>query len=334
VDLPRPEVTVTDPRQPGTLRPAPEPVPARLGRRGTALLAAAAVVGAGALVAADVVRDRRDAVEQRRLDGVVDVALGGAGARWASSYDARTGTGTVGAPVRLVNRGPRDVRVTSASLGALRARDAPTLPAGGDGELWLQRSVRCPADGSPPPPEPEVRELRLAVEAPGGREAVVLEGSGLPAGSLDDSVQRACLHPPLREAVQLTSTVVAAQERTVVLRVDVSNTGRVPVRLLSLVPARGLVVESVTGTTSTGASVGLPVVLPLRTERPPAARTLVVRLGVICGALLGADLLTPFEELSAIVEDEERSQLTSVSALTSDPDVELRQLAGRTCSSG
>jgi hypothetical protein len=182
VELPRPEVTVTDPRQPGVLVAVEEPPAPQLGRRGAALLGAVALVVAVALFAADVARSRR-------LDGVADVVLGAPPGGWSAAHEPGTRTGTVAGAVRLLNRGPRDVRVTSASLGALRARDAPTLPAGGDGELWLQRSVRCPADGSPPPPEPEVRELRLAVEAPGGREAVVLEGSGLPAGSLDDSVQ-------------------------------------------------------------------------------------------------------------------------------------------------
>ena len=94
-------------------------------------------------------------------------------------------------------------------------------------------------------------------------------------------------------------------------------------------PARGLVVQSVSGD-----ATGLPLVLPVRTGRLPVVRTLQVRLGVVCSALLGADLLRPFEELSAIVEDEDRSQITSVAVLALDPDLELRQLAGRTCSSG
>jgi hypothetical protein len=96
-----------------------------------------------------------------------------------------------------------------------------------------------------------------------------------------------------------------------------------------VVPSRGLVVESVAG----GAS-GLPLGLPVPPGRSPVVRTLEVRLGVICGALLGADLLRPFEEVSAIVEDEGLEQITSIEALASDPGLELRQLAGRTCSSG
>lgn len=329
MDLPRPEVTVTDPRQPGRLVAVEEPVPPRLGRRGAALLAATALVGAGVLVAVDVVRDRRDAAEQRRLDRVVDVALGEPYGRWSSSHDARTGTGTVEGVVRLVNRGGRDVRVVAARLGRLRTTNAQSVPAGDDGELRLHRSLRCPTDGSPPPPEPEGRQLRIDLETPAGLRQVVLEGDGLPLGSLDDSVQRACLHPPLAESVRLAGTVVQAEERTVVLRVDVANDGRVPVRLLSLVPARGLVVQSVGGD-----ATSLPLLLPVRTGRSPAVRTLELRLSVICGALLGADLLAPFEELVAIVEDEGRMQITSVRALSHDPDRELHQLAGRTCSSG
>jgi hypothetical protein len=329
VDLPRPQVTVTDPRRPGAVLAVEEPAPMRLGRRGAAVLGAAALVGATALVAADVVRDRRDAVEQRRLDGVVDVAFGEGGSGWASSHDARTGTGTVEGAVRLVNHGPRAVRVVSASFGALRDDDGATLGPGSAAVLVLQRTVRCPGDGGPPPPEPEPRELRVLLETSAGTREVVLQGSGLPSGSLDDSVQHACLHPPLGDSVQLASTVVRAEDRAVVLEVDIANAGRVPVRLLSLVPARGLVVQSVSGDAS-----GMPVVLPVRSGRSPGVRTLQVRLGVVCGALLGADLLTPFEELSAIVEDEDRSQITSVGSLSRDPEHQLRQLARRTCSSG
>lgn len=331
MELPRPEVTVTDPQRPGAFVPLEEPPPPRLGRRGAAVLAAAAVVGAAALFAADVQRDRQDAVEQRRLDRVVDVGLDESSATWASAHDARTGTGTVEGAVRVVNRGPRDVRVVSAEAGPLRGvddGDGTTLAAGGEAVLRLQRTVRCPADGSPPPRQTTGSELRLDLETPAGRREVVLRG-GLQQGLLDDSVSRACLHEPLDESLRLASAVVGEQDRSVVLRVEVANDGRVPVRLLSLVPARGLVVEQVGGD-----ATGLPLVLPVRTERPPAVRTLEVRLGVVCGALLGADLLRPFEELAVIVEDEARSQITSVSALTRDPDLELRQLARRTCSSG
>jgi hypothetical protein len=329
VDLPRPEVTVTDPREPGALVALDEPPPPRIGRRGAALLAAAVVVAATALFAADVERDRRDAVEQRRLDGVVDLQLGDSAGLWTSSHDARTGTGTVQGVVPLVNHGPRDVRVVDGRLGALRAVDTPTLPAGGAAALLLSVSVRCPGDGRPPPPQPDARLLQVRVETPSGRSDAVLEGDGLPLGSLDDSVQRACLHPPLAERVDLAAAVVGLEDRAAVLRVAVGNRGRRPVRLLSLVPARGLVVLSVDG-----AATGLPLDLPVPTEGSPAVRTLELRLGVVCGALLGADLLTPFEEVAAIVEDGDRAQVTSVGVLASDPDRQLRQLAGRTCSSG
>jgi hypothetical protein len=71
------------------------------------------------------------------------------------------------------------------------------------------------------------------------------------------------------------------------------------VRLLSLVPARGLVVMSVDGDTSLPARL-LPSAAQLR-----GARSFEVRRGLVCGALIGADLLRPFEELSAIVEEED-----------------------------
>ena len=330
MDLPRPEVTVTDPRQPGTFVPVEEPAPPRLGRRGAALLAVAAVVGAAALLATDVARDRREAVEQRRLDGVVDLALGAPGGGWSASHDPRTGTGTVEGTVRMVNEGPRDVRVTSVELGGV-PYDADSVVEAGEGTtpVVLQRTVRCPRDGGPPPREPEPADVRVHLETPGGAREVQLGGDGLPFGSVDDGVQAACAHPPLRQSVSLTGSVVRAEASEVVLRVEVANRGRRPLRLLSLVPARGLVVRSVAGDASV-----LPLVLPVPPGRSPVVRTLEVRLGVICGALLGADLLRPFEEVSAIVEDEGLEQITSVEALARDPDLELRQLARRTCSSG
>lgn len=329
MEQPRPQVTVTDPREREALVAVEEPPPLRLGRRGAALLAAAALVGATALFVTDVARARGEAVEQRRLDRVVDLALGEASGPWSSAHDARTGTGTVTGVVRLVNRGPRPVRVTGAQFGRLRSTQEPVLPAGGDDTLLLERTIRCPADGGPPAPEPEGGQLRVRLETPAGTRQVLLRGDGLPMGSLDGSVQRACRHPPLGESVQLAGTVVRSDDRTVVLHVDLANGGRVPVRLLSLVPARGLVVVSVEGD-----ATSMPLVLPASMAGSPTVRTLEVRLGVVCSALLGADLLRPFEELSAIVEDEERSQITSVGALSSDPGGQLRQLAGRTCSSG
>lgn len=330
MEPPRPEVTVTDPRRPGAFVPAEEPVPPRLGRRGTALLAAAALAGAVSLVAADVVRDRREAAEQRRVTGEVDVALVEPGYGWSSSHDPRTGTGTVEGVVRLVNRGTKDVHVTAAQLGRQRSAGETTLEAGEGGTLLvLRRAVRCPADGSAPPPEPEAEQLHVRLRTPAGPRAVSLEGRGLPGGSLDDSVQRACAHPTLSDSVQLAGTVVGLHEQSAVLRVEVANRGRRPVHLLSLIPARGLVVLSVDGDAARP-----PVVLPVGTGGGPSARTLEVRLGVGCGALIGADLLTPFEELSAVVEDGDRGTITSVGALVRDPERHLRQLARRTCSSG
>jgi hypothetical protein len=316
-------VTVTDPSQPGAFVPVEEPAPPRLGRRGLRLLVVAALVGATALVAADVVRDRR-------LDGAVSLVLGAPGGGWSATHDPRTRTGTVSGPVRLFNRGPRDVRVLSAELGG-RPYDAEAVLAarGGGTVVWLARTVRCPQDGSPPPREREPSQLRLRLETPAGPRQVSLEGDGLPFGSVDDSVRSACAHPPLGESLRLTSTVVRLEDRTAVLQVDVANDGRRPLRLLSLIPARGLMVESVDGEPAR-----LPIVLPARAGRSATVRTLEVRLVVLCSALLGADLLTPFEELSAIVEDADRTQITSVGVLTRDPRLQLRQLAGRTCSSG
>ena len=329
MDLPRPEVTVVDPRSPGALVAVQEPEPPQLGRRGVALLAVCALVAVVALVCADVVRDRRAAVEQRRLDGVVDLALDAGSVQWTADHDRRTGTGTVYGVVRLVNGGPRDVRVVDARLGRLRSGRPRALGAEQRGTLVLEQTVRCPRDGSPPPPEPEVGRLQLGVQTPAGPRSVSLTVDDARLAELDEQVQKACLYPPLDESVRLAATAVRIDGREVVLQVEVANEGRRPVRLLSLVPARGLVLETVGGRPP-----GSPLFLPVRSWRAPRAQTLEVRLGVVCGALLGADLLSPFEELVAIVEDAERTQLTSVAVLASDPDRLMRQVAGRTCSSG
>ena len=323
MELPRPEVTVTDPRRPGVLVAVAEPPPPELGRRGAALLGAAALVLAAALFATDVVRDRR-------LDGVADVVLGSPGGGWSATYDPSSRTGTVTAPVRLLNRGPRDVRVQSARLGGLRSDAGAVLPSRNAGTVvWLQQTVRCPDDGGPPPVEPEAGALLVRLETRAGARLVTLEGSGLPIGSFNESVQTACAYPPLDESLQLASTVVRIEDRAAVLRVEVANDGRRPVRLLSLIPARGLRVLSIDGVEDR-----LPLVLPPQAGRRPVVRTLEVRLGVLCSALLGSDLLTPFEELSAIVEADDYSRMTSVEQVSSDPEGQLRQLAERTCPSG
>jgi hypothetical protein len=241
-------------------------------------------------------------------------------------------------PVRLYNRGPRDVRVLDAELAGKRyeagattaARGGGTVVARGDGTLvWLERTVRCPEDGGLPPVEREPSQVLLRVETPAGLRQVSLEGDGLPIGEVSDSVRSACGYPALGESLQLTSTAVRLEDRAAVLHVDVANDGREPLRLLSLIPARGLRVESVDGDPAL-----LPILLPSRSGRSTTVRTLEVRLVVSCSALLGADLLTPFEQLSAIVEDEDRSHLTTVGAMTRDPDLQLRQLAERTCAYG
>ncbi len=322
MDLPRPEVTVTDPHRPGAFVAVQEPQAPRLGSRGVAALVVAALVGGTALFAADVARDRRQA-------GTVRLGLGSSGGQWSTTHDPGSASGTVTGPVRLFNRGARDVRVLSAELAGRRYDAGAVVPAeGGSTVVWLERTVRCPADGSPPPPEREPAQLRLQVETPAGTREVRLAGDGLPFGSVDDSVRSACAHPPLGQSLQLMSTVARLEDREAVLEVHVANEGRRPLRLLSLVPARGLRVRSVDGDPAP-----MPLVLPARAAGA-AVRSLEVRVEVSCSALLGADRLVPLEALTAIVEDEDRVQITSVETLTRDPDLQLRQLAGRSCPSG
>ena len=196
----RPEVTIRDPHAPAPApaEPAPlEPAPRRRLPRRWATVAAALLVAAGSLVAVDAERDRRAAAAERRLDGVVDIALAEQIGSSSTSYHRVLGTGTVEAVVHLVNRGPRAVEVTSAEIAGARFVGALPLAARhGSGAVLLTRTVRCPRDGSRPPPEPDAARLVLRVRTAAGPRVAVLDVGRLPVGYVDEQVARACGFSP------------------------------------------------------------------------------------------------------------------------------------------
>ena len=329
----RPEVTVRDPSRPAL---APEPTPAepapqpRSRRRRAAAVGAALLLAAGALVVADLDRDRRATSQERRLDGVVDIALGEQVGGSSTSYNRVRGVGTVEAVVHLVNRGPRAVEVTAAEIAGARFEGALPLAAEtGSGALLLTRTVRCPADGSPPPSEPDARRLVLQVQTPAGPRRKALDVGRLPVGYVDEQVQRSCGFAPLAETVQASGAVLDVRDRTARVRIDLRNSGRRGARLVSLAPSRPLFVLSVDGENGV-----LPVPLPPADGAGAATRSLDVVLGLSCGALLAVDPLRPLEEVELVLDDGAREQVTQLSVLLQDDQRRLRQLVVRTCASG
>ena len=329
-----PQVTVRDPSRPA---PAPEPEPEAAGpapeprvRRRRAAVGAALLLAAAALVVADLDRDRRASSHERRLDGVVDIALGRQAGASSTSYHRVRGVGTVEAVVHLVNRGPRAVEVTAAEIAGARFDGVLPLAARtGSGAVLLTRTVRCPADGSPPPSEPDARRLVLDVRTPAGPRRAAVDVGRLPVGYVDEQVQRACGFPPLAETVQVAGTVLDVQDRTARVRLDLRNVGRRVARLVALAPSRPLFVLTVDGESGV-----LPVPLPAASPAAATTRSLDVVLGMTCGALVDADPLRPLEQVLLVLDDGGGKQITSMSLLLRDDERRLRQLVVGTCASG
>ena len=326
---PRPEVTVTDPSQPGVrfvaapaepddLEPPPEH------RRRWWALAAALVVGAAAVLAG------QNVAEQRRLDRVVDLVLAGPllpPASW--TYDRATATATLETFLRLRNVGPRPVRVRSARLGQLRfSGDAALQARSGTAVVALTRTVRCPDDGSRPPPEPEVGDtVGLEVQTPAGLRRVDLQ-TQLPEGATARfSSSSACGFSALEDAVRVFGTVMGPADARgrVPVRVAVITTSQRRTQLLSLAFARGLEVLRLDG-----GSTRLPVPLEGASLGRRAVRTLDVTVGINCSALIATGGIR-LGDLDVLVEDVDQRDLAQVTGRITDPAV-LRQAVRRTCS--
>jgi hypothetical protein len=324
-------VTVRDPAHPDVrFVAAPEvvaeqeraPHPHR--RRWQALLAALVVVAAGVLVGQYV-------LEQRRLDRVVDVSLSGPllpPASW--SYDRVSGTATLETFLRLRNAGPRPVRVVSARLGELRfSGDAALAARSGTAVVALTRSVRCPDDGSRPPPEPAVGDsVDLAVVTPAGRQRVDLPTRMPDGATARFGIASACGYSELEDAVRVMGTVMGPVDADgqVPLRIAVISTSQRNAQLVSLALARGLEVLDLDGGATT-----LPVDLARAAVGTRAVLTLDARVGINCGALIATGGIQ-LGDLDVLVEDVGEQDLAQVTGRITDPAV-LRQAVRRACSS-
>lgn len=297
--------------------------PGRHGGRWRALLAALVVAAAGVLVGSDV-------LEQRRLDRVVDVTLSGPllpPASW--SYDRTSRTATLTTFLRLRNAGPRPVRVVSARLGQLRfSGDAALQARSGTAVVAMTRTVRCPDDGSRPAPEPEVGDtVDLAVVTPAGQQQLDLP-TRMPEGATARfGAPSACGYSELEDAVRVLGTVMGPADAAgqVPVRVAVISTSQRATALVSLAFARGLEVLAIDGGATT-----LPVDLSRADLGTRAVRTLDVRVGINCGALIATGGIR-LGDLDVLVEDVDEQDLAQVTGRITDPAV-LRQAVRRTCS--
>jgi len=289
---------------------------------------AVAVAAAALLVAADVRDQRRAEVRERRLDGVVQVELA-VPSGYIGRFAARSGRGDLELPVRLRNTGPRDVTVIEAEQGDLRFAGEVRLAAHtGTALVRLTRSVACPPTGRLPEVEPEGHPLVLQVRTPAGAREAVLPDA-LPIGSLNEGVRAACGYPPLERAVTLGGTVLGPRDRTVQIRVELTNTSRWRARLTSLFMGRGLVVLSIDGRTD-----ALPMPLPPASERGPTGRAVDIVVGLECGALLSSSPVRPLEEVNVVVDDGTGMDIGQVSREMSDPEALLRKHAYKICVTG
>lgn len=265
VGLPRPAVTIVDPAAPRRAGAAPmgdrgRPPLWRPGRRtwavvgGTLVVVAALSAGRDALDArhASHVAARRAA----RAAAVVEIRIGGPGGSSTTG-----GAAVVG--VRLVNAGPRPVRLETAQLdveGWIVRLPAEPVGAGASTLLELRRQVDCPA----------VDRLRnpaivlVTVRTEDGRSHSTSLGLG-PQDAADPARQvrealfsaprRACgVLPPIDAfAVDLAHTWTSRRPGSVLAVVPIANTSSRPLTLLSVRGIDGLAVVSASR---------LPVLLP------------------------------------------------------------------------
>lgn len=168
-----------------------------VGQRRLQALATVAAVGGLALLVSGEVRERQAAdAEQRRLAGVLDLAVEPSRAlgQWAR-YDQVRETAELDVVVVVRNDGPRGVRVLEGTLGPYALPGDVHVASGQAAELVLQRSVPC-ATADPQPVS--VRSLQLRARTGAGvRDAVLPVDLDLPA----EAARRACGLVPFEDAV-------------------------------------------------------------------------------------------------------------------------------------
>lgn len=235
-----------------------------------------AVAVVAALVAAGVgVAEVRDALEQRRLDRVVDLAASVRGS--TGGNDPVADRVDVSVVVELDNRGPRPLVLEGGSLGSYAlVNDRVEIDAGGSATVRLLRSTSCASRPPTDLPGPLVLDVRTAA---GVREVALPLDTGLDV----DGVARTCGYVPLPEAASFTVSIANRPERDVLeLVVEVLAATRDPVRLTAVDAAAGVEVRAALG------GRPLPAALPPR-GADPTSSPLVLRLTVRdCRAARGA----------------------------------------------
>jgi hypothetical protein len=129
--------------------------------------------------------------------------------------------------------------------------------------------------------------------------------------------------------VTLGGTVLGPRDRTVEMRVELTNTSRWRARLVSLFLGRGLLVLAIDGR-----SDGLPIPLPPASERGPTGRSVDVLVGLQCSALRTNMSLRPLEEVNVVVDDGTGRNIGQLSQELSDPEALLRRQAYKICVTG
>ena len=304
---PRPPVTVVDPSAPA---PAPgppgppEPALWRPGRRTWSVVAGGlALVVAVTAVRGEVGRAHARAAAARRAlagAGVLALRIGGPG-----PSTSLPGVATVG--LRLVNDGPRPVRLEAASLdvaGWTVVLPAEPIDPAGSALLDLRRRVDCA--GVEALPDPAL--LRLSVRTADGRTRPLPLGLGPQDGAdparqvrteLNATPRRACglLSAADALSLQTDSTHALRARRAVRLAVQVRNASTRPLTLLTV---RGLDGLSVAGTGR------LPLRLAARGSTPlaleltlagcgPRPRQARLALTVVGGGAAYAEVAAPLD---------------------------------------
>jgi hypothetical protein len=248
VPRPAPPVTVRDPSRPAqrldVLDTRPDRPRPSTHLRVLCAVAAVAVAAAGATE----VRDRRaQAAEQRRLDGVVQVAL--QQGQSTSSYDPTYRTAHVELRLQLRNTGPRDLLVLEAAIAGFTLQPTEVAaPAGGEVQLQLQRSLGC-AD-TRPPPAADADVVVVAVRTRAGERRVEVP---LSRPIEADALARACGFLPLEEEPFVSFAQAERRGDGLLLEVDVSLVSKREVEVVDVLAPPGYEVE-----------LALPVLLPVR----------------------------------------------------------------------
>lgn len=207
-----------------------------VGRRRLKVLAAVAVIGGLALLVSGEVRERRAAdAEQRRLAGVLDLAVEPSRAleQWAR-YDEVRETAELDVVVVVRNDGPRGIRVLEGTLGPYALPGDVHVAPGQVAELVLQRSVPCAAAD----PQPvSVSSLQLQARTGAGvRDAVLPVDLELPA----EAARRACGLVPFEDAVSVSYANRQERDEAYEVGLEVRTATRGAMSLDEVRPADGL----------------------------------------------------------------------------------------------